>query len=84
MARKRVIEPDIWSDEGFIELSHKGRLMFIGLITQSDDEGRGTGSARSIKAKIFPADEIQIDEIIQLKNEISKHVSVHFYTVDEQ
>lgn len=67
MARKRMIEPDIWSDEGFIELSERGRLMFAGLITQADDEGRGTGSARSIKAKIFPADEIHVDEITELK-----------------
>lgn len=83
-ARKRMIDPGIWSDEGFLELSDKGRLLFIGLISQADDEGRGTASVKSIKAKIFPADEITAKEIEALIEKVQEYMSVDFYEVNDQ
>ena len=82
MARKRMIEPDIWSDEGFVEMSDRARLLFIGLISQADDEGRGTGSAKSLKAKVFPSDDVTREGIEALKEEVQKWVSVEFYEID--
>jgi hypothetical protein len=39
-----------------MNLSHSARLMFIGLITQADDEGRGSADVRYLKSAIFPGD----------------------------
>ena len=39
-----------------MNLSLAARLLFIGLITQADDEGRGSADSRYIKASIFPDD----------------------------
>lgn len=40
MARIRRIKPEIWQSADFARLSVVGRLTFIALVTQADDEGR--------------------------------------------
>jgi hypothetical protein len=82
MARKRMIDPGVWTDHGFMELSPLGRLLWIGLVSQADDEGRGHGSAKSLKAAIFPCDELSIGEVEQLRSEVADHMRVVFYSVD--
>lgn len=56
MARIRSIKPDLWQDEAIGDLAVEARLLFIGLITQADDEGRLRGDPRLIGAQIFPYD----------------------------
>lgn len=80
-ARKRSIDPGIWGDEGFLELSDGARLFFLGLMSNADDEGRGAGSAKTLKAKIFPADEKSIRTIEGYKTEVTKHTHTVFYEV---
>jgi len=81
MARKRMIDPSLWTDEGFLELSDKAKLLYIGLISFADDEGRGRGSAKGLKANIFPSNDIKCDEIEKLKDEIETNLNVLFYEV---
>ena len=63
MARKRTLDPGIWTSDQFIGLTHRQRLMFIGLISNADDEGRLRGENKKIKALIFPGDHIPISQI---------------------
>lgn len=79
MARKRMIDPNIWSDEGFLELSFPARLLFIGMVSNADDEGRGIANPKSLKARIFPADEITLAEVDELKKSIKNHTHVVFF-----
>jgi len=74
-----MLDPVIWSDEGFLELSIPARLLFIGLISHADDEGRGTASARSLRARIFPGDTLSDDEIRTLCEEVAAHMRCTFY-----
>lgn len=48
MARKRMIDPSIWLDEGMAELTPRQQLLYIGLISNADDEGRLKGSPAAI------------------------------------
>lgn len=57
MARIRSIKPDIWDDDRIDELSRDARLLFIGLITQADDEGYLQGRPQWVKSKVYPGDE---------------------------
>lgn len=57
MARIRSIKPEIWLSPQVMNLAHGARLLFIGLITQADDEGRGTADPRRLKAAIFGGDD---------------------------
>lgn len=55
MPRIRSLKPEIWHSHDMTELSILGRLVFIVLITQADDEGRLYGDAHHI-AKVFLGD----------------------------
>lgn len=83
MPRQRMLKPEIWTDEGFIELTPHAKLLFIGLISHADDEGRGISSITSIRGKIFPLDvKIKDEEIAGFKAEIAATLRVRFYQVD--
>jgi hypothetical protein len=57
MPRIRSIKPEIFISPQVMNLSRDARLLFIGLITQADDEGRGTADPRKLKAAIFGGDD---------------------------
>lgn len=54
MARIRTIKPDFFKSETLEDLSDFEKLLFIGLWTYADDEGRGAENARLIRAELFP------------------------------
>jgi hypothetical protein len=55
--RIRTIKPEIWQDEKVCSLSRDARLLFVGLITMADDEGRLRAMPAALAGAIFPADE---------------------------
>ena len=55
--RIRSIKPDVWDDEALGECSTSARLLFVGLITQADDDGRLPGNPRWIASKVYPYDD---------------------------
>lgn len=63
MARIRSIKPEIWLSAQVMNLSHGARLLFIGLITQADDEGRGSSDLRKIKGAIFGGDDCTAEQV---------------------
>src|SRR3990167_854559 len=82
MARRRMIDPNIWEDPSFNKLTFKARLLFIGMISHADDEGFIRGDAGSLKRLIFGFDEITRDEIEECIAEIVKKCdNIHFYEV---
>lgn len=84
MARKRMIDPSIWINEGFGTLSTLGKLVFIGLFSIADDEGKGKANPAYIKAVLFPYnDDLRIADIEKTLSEISSKMSVIFYSCDE-
>lgn len=54
-----------------MNLSHGARLLFIGLITQADDEGRGTADARRLKAAVFGGDDVESSSVRRWLDEVS-------------
>lgn len=84
MARKRMIDPNIWESEDFGKLSTLAKLVFIGMFSNSDDEGRGKAKPVYLKSKIFPYnEEIRVADIEKTLSEISSNMSVTFYSCDE-
>lgn len=65
MARARNIKPSFFSNEKLVELDFGTRLLFIGLWTLADREGRLEDRPKRIKMEIFPADDINIDRALQ-------------------
>jgi len=54
MARIRTIKPEFWCDEKLSPISAIDRLVFLGLISMSDDYGRVHDNVKIIDAFIFP------------------------------
>ena len=54
MARIRTIKPEFWQDEKLAPLAPIDRLVFLGLISMSDDLGRVHDNVKMIDAFIFP------------------------------
>lgn len=55
--RIRTLKPEMWADEKVGALSRDARLLFVGLITMADDEGRLRAMLSSIRGFVFPYDE---------------------------
>lgn len=60
---RRMMNGAILEDEFMLDLSFFGRLLWIGLILTADDQGRMQDSAALIRAKVFPIDDIDINQI---------------------
>lgn len=84
MARIRSIKPEFWTSEQVMECSLSARLLFIGMWNFADDLGRLSMSPKSIKAQIFPGDDINSETVIGMIQELSDNGLVLLYTVDEK
>lgn len=61
MARARNIKPAFFTNEDLVELPFEDRLLFIGLWTIADREGRLEDRPKRIKMAVFPADNVDVD-----------------------
>lgn len=84
MARIRSVKPEFWSSEQVMECSPMARLMFIGLWNFCDDAGNHVASAKTIKAEIFPGDDISSVDVQRLLDELSSNGLIAFYTSDSK
>jgi len=79
MPRKRMIDPEIWRDTDFATLPLMGKLLFIGIFSHADDEGRLEADPMGLKIKIFPADSQDIQEIKSALETLEKRGLVVIY-----
>jgi len=77
-----MIKPDTWVDEGFIACSMEARLLWIGCFSLADDSGRGCADARSLKAKVFPGDDMTTAQVLGYRKELEKNLRILIYEVD--
>jgi hypothetical protein len=56
MARIRSLKPQVWQDEKIGHISRDARLLFVGLITLADDEGRFLTLPSVVLGHAFPRD----------------------------
>lgn len=54
MARKRMIDPSIWADQDFGTMTAEEQILFIGMVSNADDEGRLPGNALYLTSTILP------------------------------
>jgi hypothetical protein len=80
MARARNIKPGFFTNDRLVDLSFETRLLFIGLWTLADREGRLEDRPKKIKMELFPADSIEVDEKL---SELEKSGFIRRYTVKE-
>lgn len=64
MARARTIKPSFFKNDDLVEIDPLGRLLFIGLWTIADREGRLEDRPKKIKMEILPADSCDVDAFL--------------------
>ncbi len=69
MARTRNIKPGFFLNEELAEVEPLGRLLFAGLWTIADREGRIEDRPRRIKAELLPYDDCDIDKLLDSLHE---------------
>lgn len=79
MARARNIKPGFFRNADLVELPIEARLLFIGLWTIADRAGRLEDRPKQIKMELFPADNIDCDDLL---NDLSAIGMVARYKVD--
>lgn len=82
MARIRTIKPDFWSSAQIVECSPLARLLFIGIWNFADDAGIHPASAKTLKARIFPGDDIDVSSVRRLIDELSSNRLVRLYEIE--
>jgi uncharacterized phage protein (TIGR02220 family) len=82
MARIRTTKPEFWSSEQIMDVSPLARLAFIGLWNFCDDGGVHPASAKTLKAEIFPSDDMTSDVVLGLINELIKQRLIEEFTAD--
>lgn len=79
MARARNIKPGFFLNEELVELPFSTRLLYIGLWTIADREGRLEDKPKRIKMAIFPADDVDVNHAL---NELQKAGFLLRYTAN--
>ncbi|EOL8933203.1 hypothetical protein ACM91U_003196 [Cronobacter sakazakii] len=65
MARSRNIKPGFFTNDELAECSPLARLLFAGLWTIADKEGRLDDRPKKVKALVLPFDNVDCDELLQ-------------------
>ena len=79
MPRARSIKPDFFANEELAELPPETRLLFIGLWTLADREGRLEDRPKRIKMQLFAADSFEVDSML---DELAAAGLISRYEVD--
>lgn len=69
MARARNIKPSFFTNDELVELPMATRMLFIGLWTLADREGRLEDRPKRVKMNVFPADDVDVDESLSQLHE---------------
>ena len=82
---RRMINPEIWFNEKVSSLPDAGRLLFIGIFSNADNEGRLKASPKYLKGHIFPYDDDKtLDQIKQLRDHCAELGLIRLYSKDGQ
>jgi hypothetical protein len=84
MSRERFIDPGMWTSAQVCSVEPMARLLFVGMITTADDEGRGGAALVKLKASIFPADTISLQQIGTWRTALAQSGLIRLYSASGQ
>lgn len=80
MARIRTVKPEFWTSEQVMECSALARLLFIGIWNFCDDAGNHPLSPKTLKALVFPGDDITANQVADLLAELESNGLLSVYS----
>lgn len=83
MSRIRTIKPEFWGHWKTARVSRDARLLFLGLINESDDEGKQLGSPKTIAGVVYPNDDdVNAKHVEKWLDELEVVGLIYRYEVD--
>jgi hypothetical protein len=82
VARIRTVKPSFWGDDKVARLSRDERLLFLGLVSMADDDGRFLASTAAVGGFVFPNDELPPSRIGRWLKRLDGIRLVYLYEVD--
>lgn len=79
-----MIDPSFWSDEKLGECTIQERFLFMGLVSNADDEGYGRANPKLLRSSIFPYDDLRASDLEKWLSRLGGLKLVVLYTVDGQ
>lgn len=70
MARIRTVKPEFYTSEQVMNMRIEARFGFLGLLNFCDDGGNHPASARTLKAEVFPCDDLSTADVQILVDEM--------------
>jgi len=77
-----MIDPGFWESVTVASWPYFDRLLFIGLFSHADDQGRLMGHPVLVRSKVFPFDDVPMDDITTALAKFETSESIIRYTVD--
>tara|TARA_R110001599_G_scaffold339851_1_gene559738 strand:- start:29058 stop:29873 length:816 start_codon:yes stop_codon:yes gene_type:complete len=77
MARIRSIKPEFWTDEDIALLESDTKLLALGLLNHSDDEGFFKAHEALVKAAVFPFS----DDSVNIHGRIKQLENIHYLSL---
>lgn len=84
MARNRMIKPKFWDDAKIGRISRDARLLYIGMWNFCDDLGVIRADSVWIKSKIFPFDQMQIQQFDKICQEILRNGFISLFSYKDE
>ena len=84
MARIRTIKPKFWDDIKIGRISRDARLLYIGMWTFCDDLGVIIAEPIWLKSKIFPYDQIQIQQFEKICSELLRNGFISLFSYNDE
>lgn len=85
MARQRFLKPEMWADKTFGTLKSDEKLLFIGLFSLADDEGRINADPMYLRSHVFPYETWSAKKVQALRDSLlAKMPNVHLYVTGSQ
>lgn len=81
MARSRNIKPGFFTNDELAECSPFARLLFAGLWTIADKEGRLDDRPKKVKAMVLPFDDVDCNDLLQ---QLHNHKFINRYQVNDE
>ena len=79
-----MIDPAFWQSENVARLPIAVRYFFIGLFSNADDQGRMKAHPALIRSKLYPYDDIALDEIMGWLDLLADGDFVILYKADDK
>jgi len=81
--QRRMLYSKIWTSEQFSKLSDRAKLLYIGMLTLADDDGRLIANPAYLRGQVFTYNDISISDVLIIRNEIEKTDLISVYIIKE-